>query len=39
MYLPYVNEDGSIPNGLQIAVEMIPALERLGVPIETRISI
>ncbi|KAJ5197590.1 Alpha/Beta hydrolase protein [Penicillium cf. viridicatum] len=39
MYLPYVNEDGSIPNGLQIAVELIPALERVGVPIENRISI
>ena len=39
MYLPYVNEDGSIPNGLQIAAEMMPALERLGIPVENRISV
>ena len=39
MYLPYVNEDGSIPNGLQLAAEMMPALERLGIPVENRISV
>jgi hypothetical protein len=39
LYLPYVNEDGSIPNGLQIAAEMMPALERLGIPVENRISV
>ncbi|GJN75634.1 hypothetical protein PLICBS_009739 [Purpureocillium lilacinum] len=39
MYLPYVNEDGSIPNGLQLAAEMMPALQRLGIPVENRISV
>ncbi|KAI0975859.1 Alpha/Beta hydrolase protein [Xylaria arbuscula] len=39
MYLPYVNEDGSIPNGLQLASEMMPALQRLGIPVENRISV
>lgn len=39
MYLPYVNEDGSIPNGLQLAAEMMPSLERLGIPVENRISV
>jgi hypothetical protein len=39
MYLPYINEDGAVPNGLQMPAEMIPALERLGVPIENRISV
>ena len=39
MYLPYVNEDGSIPNGLQLAAEMMLALERLGIPVENRISV
>lgn len=39
MYLPYVNEDGSIPNGLQLDAEMMPALERLGIPVENRISV
>ena len=39
MYLPYVNEDGSIPNGLQMPAEMMPALERLGIPVENRISV
>ncbi|KAJ4293293.1 hypothetical protein N0V90_008575 [Kalmusia sp. IMI 367209] len=39
MYLPYVNEDGSIPNGLQMPADMIPALHRLGIPIENRISV
>jgi len=37
--LPYVNEDGSIPNGLQLAAEMMPALQRLGIPVENRISV
>ncbi|KAL4956643.1 hypothetical protein BDW69DRAFT_181419 [Aspergillus filifer] len=31
MYLPYVNEDGSIPNGLQLPADMMPALDRLGM--------
>lgn len=39
MYLPYVNEDGSIPNGLQLPAEMMPALDRLGIPVENRISV
>lgn len=39
MYLPYINEDGSIPNGLQMAADMMPALERLGIPVENRISV
>ena len=39
MYLPYVNEDGSIPNGLQLAPEMMPALERLGIAVENRVSV
>jgi len=39
MYLPYIREDGSIPNGLQLPPDMIPSLERLGVPIENRISV
>lgn len=39
MYLPYVNEDGTIPNGLQLAAEMMPALERLGIAVENRISV
>ncbi|KAK2591731.1 hypothetical protein QQS21_010585 [Conoideocrella luteorostrata] len=38
MYLPYVNEDGSVPNGLQLAAEMMPALERLGIPVENRVT-
>ncbi|KAL4881201.1 alpha/beta-hydrolase [Aspergillus karnatakaensis] len=39
MYLPYVNEDGSIPNGLQLPADMMPALDRLGIPVENRISV
>ncbi|KAL4971369.1 hypothetical protein BDW66DRAFT_155735 [Aspergillus desertorum] len=39
IYLPYVNEDGGIPNGLQLAAEMMPALERLGISVEDRISV
>lgn len=39
MYLPYINEDGSIPNGLQMDAAMMPALERLGIPVENRISV
>lgn len=39
MYLPYINEDGSIPNGMQLAAEMMPALQRLGIPVENRISV
>ncbi|KUJ09891.1 alpha/beta-hydrolase [Mollisia scopiformis] len=38
MYLPYVNEDGSVPNGLQMPADMMPALDRLGIPVENRIS-
>ncbi|KAH7370424.1 Alpha/Beta hydrolase protein [Rhexocercosporidium sp. MPI-PUGE-AT-0058] len=39
MYLPYINEDGSIPNGLQMPAEMMPALARLGIEVENRISV
>jgi hypothetical protein len=39
MYLPYINEDGSVPNGLQMPADMIPSLERLGIPVENRISV
>lgn len=39
MYLPYINEDGSVPNGLQMPAEMMPALERLGIPVVNRISV
>ncbi|KAI8631568.1 hypothetical protein F5Y19DRAFT_493447 [Xylariaceae sp. FL1651] len=39
MYLPYVNEDSSIRNDLQLAAEMMPALQRLGIPVENRISV
>jgi hypothetical protein len=39
MYLPYINEDGSIPNGLQMPADMMPALERLGVAVENRVSV
>ena len=39
MYLPYINEDGSVPNGLQMQPDMLPALERLGVKVENRVSI
>ncbi|KAJ4351219.1 uncharacterized protein N0V89_006558 [Didymosphaeria variabile] len=39
MFLPYVNEDGSIPNGLQMPADMIPQLQRLGIPIENKISV
>ncbi|RLL93512.1 hypothetical protein CFD26_100402 [Aspergillus turcosus] len=39
MYLPYVKEDGSIPNGLQLPAEMMPALDRPGIPVENRISV
>ena len=39
MYLPYVNEDGSVPNGNQLAADMMPALERLGIPVENRVSV
>ncbi|TVY37672.1 Polyketide transferase [Lachnellula subtilissima] len=39
MYLPYINEDGGIANGLEMPADMMPALERLGVPVENRISV
>ncbi|KAF5531536.1 peptidase S15 [Fusarium mexicanum] len=39
MYLPYVNEDGSVPNGLQLAADMMPALDRLGIPVENRVTV
>ncbi|KAL7945271.1 Alpha/Beta hydrolase protein [Trichoderma barbatum] len=39
MYLPYINEDGSVPNGLQMPAEMLPALERLGIAVVNRISV
>ncbi|CAG8959747.1 hypothetical protein HYFRA_00001653 [Hymenoscyphus fraxineus] len=39
MYLPYINEDGSIPNGLQMPSEMMPALARLGIEVENRVSV
>lgn len=39
MYLPYVNEDGSVPNGMQLDADMMPALERLGIPVENRVSV
>ncbi len=39
MYLPYVNEDGSVPNGLQLAADMMPALERQGIPVENRVTV
>ncbi|KAF5617400.1 peptidase S15 [Fusarium sp. NRRL 52700] len=39
MYLPYVNDDGSVPNGLQLAADMMPALDRLGIPVENRVTV
>lgn len=36
-YLPYANEDGSVPNGFQLPPDMIPALHRLGIPVENRV--
>ncbi|KAF4339768.1 peptidase S15 [Fusarium beomiforme] len=39
MYLPYVNEDGSVPNGLQLAADMMSALDRLGIPVENRVTV
>lgn len=40
IYLPYVNEDdGSAPTGLQMTSQMIPALERMGVAVENRVTV
>lgn len=39
MYLPYIDEDGNMPNGQEMAPEIIPALERLGIALENRISV
>ncbi len=39
MYVPFVDEDGNVPNGLKMAADMIPALERLGITLENRISV
>lgn len=39
MYLPYIDEDGNMPNGQEMAPEIVPALERLGIALENRISV
>ncbi|KAK3374836.1 Alpha/Beta hydrolase protein [Podospora didyma] len=39
MYLPYIDEDGNMPNGQEMAPEIIPALDRLGITLENRISV
>jgi len=39
MYLPYIDEDGNMPNGQEMAPEIIPALDRLGISLENRISV
>lgn len=39
MYVPFVDEEGNVPNGLEMAPEMIPALERLGHTLENRLSV
>ncbi|GKT45838.1 polyketide transferase FFUJ_12241 [Colletotrichum spaethianum] len=39
MYLPYIDEDGNMPNGQEMAPEIIPALDRLGIALENRISV
>lgn len=39
MYLPYIDEDGSMPNGQEMAPEIVPALDRLGIALENRISV
>lgn len=39
MYLPYIDEDGKMPNGQEMAPEIVPALDRLGIALENRISV
>ncbi|KAK5657218.1 hypothetical protein OQA88_3276 [Cercophora sp. LCS_1] len=39
MYLPYIDEDGNMPNGQEMAPEIVPALDRLGIALENRISV
>lgn len=39
MYLPYIDEDGLMPNGQEMAPEIVPALDRLGIVLENRISV
>ncbi|KAK3371335.1 Alpha/Beta hydrolase protein [Lasiosphaeria ovina] len=39
MYLPYIDEDGNMPNGQEMAPEIVPALDRLGIVLENRISV
>lgn len=39
MYMPYIDEDGSMPNGQDMAPEIVPALERLGIVLENRITV
>lgn len=39
MYLPYVNEDGTVPLGPMFGPEFIPTLKRLKVPVENRVTV
>ncbi|KAH7009245.1 Alpha/Beta hydrolase protein [Microdochium trichocladiopsis] len=38
MHLPHIDEDGNMPNGQEMAPEIVPALDRLGIVLENRIS-
>ncbi|KAF3345656.1 DltD domain-containing protein [Verticillium dahliae] len=39
IYLPYVNEDGSVPLGPKLGPDFMPTLERLKIPVENRVTV
>ncbi len=39
IYLPYVNEDGSVPLGPKLGPDFMPTLARLKIPVENRVTV
>ncbi|KAF5026354.1 hypothetical protein F66182_1562 [Fusarium sp. NRRL 66182] len=39
IYLPYINEDGSIPLGPVMGADFMPLIARLKVPVENRVTV
>ena len=39
MYLPYVNDDGSVPLGPKLGPDFMPTLARLKIPVQNRVTV